>query len=279
MPKCSGLSGHNEQTPMFRVPLQTGLQFHSRGYEQPPHQRAYGITNSRWLAGDHCTSSDNNLRFGRLNSSSNDLRADAVVGRPSSTPPHEERGQAIRAKDPGVRSQVAPTVSSAETTSSSCHHLSTDDSGHLPTNTAPASDSRPKAHWQVLTPALATRTRTGPSQNTSTALAAYDVLCDPPVQPAIVARAKDEQLHPGRAAAVRLPPHGWRTPPPHSWRMPLSPERRRKKRVAGPRKGRPQLAPPSSPAQMMKILEAEGGAEAAARLASPHHKADDHPYG
>jgi hypothetical protein len=30
---------------------------------------------------------------------------------------------------------------------------------------------------------------------------------------------------------------------------------------------------------MMKILEAEGGAEAAAQLASPHHKADDHPYG
>jgi hypothetical protein len=30
---------------------------------------------------------------------------------------------------------------------------------------------------------------------------------------------------------------------------------------------------------MMKILEAEGEKEAAAWLASPHHKADDHPYG
>jgi hypothetical protein len=39
-----------------QVPLQTGLRFHSRGYEQPPHQRAYGITNSRWLAGDRSTS-------------------------------------------------------------------------------------------------------------------------------------------------------------------------------------------------------------------------------
>jgi hypothetical protein len=57
MPKCSGLSSHNEQKPMFRVPLQTGLRFHSRGYEQPPHQRACGITNSRWLAGDRCTNS------------------------------------------------------------------------------------------------------------------------------------------------------------------------------------------------------------------------------
>jgi hypothetical protein len=33
-----------------------------------------------------------------------------------------------------------------------------------------------------------------------------------------------------------------------------------------------------SPARMMNILEAEGRAEAAARLASPHHKAGDHSY-
>jgi hypothetical protein len=57
MPKCSGLSGHNEQTPILRVPLQTGLWFHSRGYERPPHQRACGMTNSRWLAGGRCTDS------------------------------------------------------------------------------------------------------------------------------------------------------------------------------------------------------------------------------
>jgi hypothetical protein len=86
---------------------------------------------------------------------------------------------------------VALTVSSAEATASAGgsltygdYHLSTDDSGHLPTNTAPANGGRPKAHWQVLTPVLATGTRMGPSQNTNTALAAYDVLCDPPVQPA-----------------------------------------------------------------------------------------------
>jgi hypothetical protein len=29
----------------------------------------------------------------------------------------------------------------------------------------------------------------------------------------------------------------------------------------------------------MNILEVEGGAEDAAWLASPHHKAGDHPYG
>jgi hypothetical protein len=43
--------------------------------------------------------------------------------------------------------------------------------------------------------------------------------------------------------------------------------------------GRTQLGVPSSPARMMNILEAEGGAEATAWLASPHHKAGDHPYG
>jgi hypothetical protein len=115
MPKCSGLSGHNEQIPILRVPLQTGLRFHSRGYEQPPHQRAYWITNSRWLASDRCSnSSDNDLCLGRLNSSSDDLRANAAVKRPSPTSPHEGRGQAIKAKEPEVRPRVAPTVSSVE---------------------------------------------------------------------------------------------------------------------------------------------------------------------
>jgi hypothetical protein len=41
----------------------------------------------------------------------------------------------------------------------------------------------------------------------------------------------------------------------------------------------PRLASPSSPASMMKILEAEGGAEAAARLASPHHQPGGHRLG
>jgi hypothetical protein len=57
IPRCSGLDSHNEQTPILRVPLQTGLRFHSRGYEQPPHQRACGITNSGWLADDRYTNS------------------------------------------------------------------------------------------------------------------------------------------------------------------------------------------------------------------------------
>ena len=40
-----------------------------------------------------------------------------------------------------------------------------------------------------------------------------------------------------------------------------------------PRGGRPQLGALPSPALVVKILEAEGGEEAAARLAFPHHQA------
>jgi hypothetical protein len=76
-----------------------------------------------------------------------------------------------------------------------------------------------------------------PSQNTSIALMAYDVLSDPPVQLTVrggpgrgrptrgttTARVEDGKLHPGQGAAIRLPPHGWRTPP-QGWRMPFSPK-------------------------------------------------------
>jgi hypothetical protein len=90
------------------------------------------MTNSKQLTSNRSDSSDNDPRFGWPNSSSDDLRADAAVTRPSPASPLEGRGQAIKAKESGVRPQLAPTVSSAETTSSSCHHLSTDDSGVTP---------------------------------------------------------------------------------------------------------------------------------------------------
>jgi hypothetical protein len=41
----------------------------------------------------------------------------------------------------------------------------------------------------------------------------------------------------------------------------------------------PRLNLPSTTSRMMNILEAEGGREAAARLAPPHHKAGGHPPG
>jgi hypothetical protein len=221
----------------------------------------------------------NDLRLGRQDSSSDGPRANATTGRPSFTSPRGGRESVIKAKEPEAWSAGGTDDVVDGETFSGCHHLSTADSGHLPTDTAPASGGHPKVHRQVLTPVLATRTRMGPSQNTSTTLAAYDVLCDPPVQSATVTRTEDGMLHPGQAAAVRCPPHGWRTPPPQSWRMSSSPGCRRKKRVTGPRGGRPRPAPPSSPARMMKILEAEGGAEAAARLASPHRRTGGHHPG
>jgi hypothetical protein len=113
IPRCSGPDIHNEQTPALKVPLQTELRFHSRGYEQPPHRRACGTTNSSWLAAARSVSSVNDLRSGRLNSSSDDLRADTAATRPSPASLLEGRGQAIKAKEPKVGPWVALTVSSA----------------------------------------------------------------------------------------------------------------------------------------------------------------------
>ena len=168
-----------------------GPQLHSRRNELPPHQKGCEITNSKRLTGDHCTSSDNDLRLGWLDSSSDCPRANTTKKRPSPLSPHGGREQAIKAKEPEVRPQVALTVSSAEATTSAVgsltyggHHLSTDDSGHLRADAAPANGGRPSAQRQVLTPVLATGARTRLSKNTNTALAAYDMLCDPPMQPA-----------------------------------------------------------------------------------------------
>jgi hypothetical protein len=161
------------------MPLQTELRFHSRGYEQPQHRRACGTTNSGWLAGDLCCSSDNNLRLGRQDSSGDGPRANATAGRLSFVSPRGGREPAIKAKELEAQSVGDADGVVGGETFSGYHHLSTNDCGHLPTNTAPASYDRPKAHRQVLTPVLATRTRTGRSQNMSTTLAAYDVLCDP----------------------------------------------------------------------------------------------------
>jgi hypothetical protein len=40
-----------------------------------------------------------------------------------------------------------------------------------------------------------------------------------------------------------------------------------------------RLSPAFAPARMMDILEAEGGAEVIARLASPHHQTGGHRLG
>jgi hypothetical protein len=101
IPRCSGPDSCNEQTPALKVPLQTELRFHPRRYEQPPHQRACGTTNSGRFASDLC-------------SSSNGPRTDAAAGRLSFASPLGGREPDIKAKEPEVGPRVALTISSAE---------------------------------------------------------------------------------------------------------------------------------------------------------------------
>jgi hypothetical protein len=128
-----------------------------------------------------------------------------------------DENQPLKPKSRRSGAQVALTVSSTEATAAvgsltyGDHHLSTDDSGHLPTNTATANDGRPKAHRQVLTPVLATGTRTGPSQNTSAALTAYDVLCAPP--PSAADGARRTWTWPARARPTLVRRTGSHAPP------------------------------------------------------------------
>jgi hypothetical protein len=63
-----------------------------------------------------------------------------------SRPLAEDENQILKPKSRRPGAQMAPTISSVEKTFSDCHHLSTDGGVHLPTNTAPASASHPKAH-------------------------------------------------------------------------------------------------------------------------------------
>jgi hypothetical protein len=189
IPTCSGPESHDEQTPALKVSLQTRLWFRSRGYEQPPHPETRGATILGWFADDRSSSSDNYLRLGRQDSCGNGLRADAAAERLS---PTKDENQPFMPG--GRRSGGAGGVSDlvGRETFSDRHHLSTDGGIDLSANTAPVGVGCPKAHRQVLAPVPAMRTRAGPSQNMSTALATYDVLGDPPVRLATTARKRTE---------------------------------------------------------------------------------------
>jgi hypothetical protein len=105
---------------------------------------------------------------------------------PSSS--YGRRQQAIKAKEPEVRQQVALTVSPAKATTSVVgsltsgdNHLKTDDSGHLRTSTVPTNGSLARAHEEVFAPVLTTGVRTRPSKNAAPTRTACDVLYDLPV--------------------------------------------------------------------------------------------------
>jgi hypothetical protein len=81
---------------------------------------------------------------------------------PRSRPLTGDENQLLKPKSRRSGAQVPLTVSSAEATASARgsltygdRPLSTDNSGHLPTNTGPAKGDRPKSHRQVLTLVLA----------------------------------------------------------------------------------------------------------------------------
>jgi hypothetical protein len=120
----------------------------------------------------------------------------------------------------------------------------------------------------------------GPSQNTSTALAAYDVLGDPPVRLAIVARTEGGMLHPGLGSNNSPSPAWLEGASSAELEDGFHPQKLEEEAGRRPvREVELRLSSPSTPARMMKILEAEGGAEVAARLASPPNQTCGHRLG
>jgi hypothetical protein len=137
----------------------------------------------------------------------------ADAGRTSPPSPYGGRQQAIKAKEPEVRQQVALTVSPVEATTSAVgsltsgdDHLNTDDSGHLRTSTIPANGGRASSHEEVFAPVLTTGVRTRPSKNAAPTRTVYDVLYDLPVR--LVPQEKP-WMWPTRARCDRRPCGGW----------------------------------------------------------------------
>jgi hypothetical protein len=105
--------------------------------------RGRGIASSKRLAsgGDHIsTDGGSHLCIDNSPSSGDHLSMYAAAKGKSPASSYGGDNEAIKAKEPEVRWQVALTVSLAEATTSvvgsltsSCNHLSTDDSGHLRT--------------------------------------------------------------------------------------------------------------------------------------------------
>jgi hypothetical protein len=92
---------------------------------------------------------DNDLCLGRLDSSSDGLRANATTERPSFASPMGDENQPLKPKSRRSGAQVALTVSSAEAATSARgslpsggHHFSTGDSSHLHT-------ARPSPGWRT----------------------------------------------------------------------------------------------------------------------------------
>jgi hypothetical protein len=89
------------------------LRFHSRGYEQPPHQRARGTTNSGWHAGDRCTNSTatTSISDGKTAAAMAPGQTLPLEG-PRSRPLTGDENQPLKPKSRRPGARVALTVSS-----------------------------------------------------------------------------------------------------------------------------------------------------------------------
>jgi hypothetical protein len=157
-------------------------------------------------------------------------------------------------------------VSSAETTSSDCHCLSTD--GHPLTDVAPAYGVRPESAPVGSRSRSVHKNENGTVPEHGCRPRGVRRVGRPPQQPAtqrgsVVGGDAGSSARAARAGepSVRQPPNA------------LLPRSLREGAVRCLRRGRPRLSSPSALARMSKILEAEGGAEAAAWFASPHQTA------
>jgi hypothetical protein len=200
---CSGPDSHNEQTPTLKVPLQTGLRFHPRRYEQPPT-----------LEG---------------------LRGDETPG--GSQPP--SLAAATTTSAPG--GQTAAAMTSGQTLLRQ---------GPRPRPHSRGEDKLPRP-WSRRS--VRGWRRLSCRRRNLFRLPRWEVAPEAAPKPP---RPESQT----RGSCQR---HGRRTPFPPSLRE-----------GAGrcPHGDGPQLGALPSPALMMNILEAEGGAEAAAWLASPQHR-------
>jgi hypothetical protein len=205
IPTCSGLDSHNEQTPALKVPLQTELRFHPRRYEQPPTSE--GLRGDKTPGGSPtpapaavATTSVLGGKTAAATASEQTLRRKGFRPRRTRTS-HSSQGDG----GPGVQAELA--VSSAEKPSSAA-------STSTPHQQAPAASKHTGRSSLPPSPR--------PPQNMSAALAARDVLGNPlarlsaqerpghgrPIRGVTIARTEDGMLHPGWAAAVRLPRRG-----------------------------------------------------------------------
>jgi hypothetical protein len=187
------------------VPLRRYEQPHSTG-ERPAEQQK---TDERLVVARPSSGDDEDFCPGWPNSSSDDLRADAVARRPPPMPKLERQGRA-EGRRVGGRSAGGAGELVGGGTSSSCRGG--------------------RRHRERLRSRSAQRAGHGAAVSTTDG-----------------SRPSPRSLREGAGRR--------------------------------PRRGRPQLGALPSPTLVMKILEAEGGAEAAARLAFPHHQAGGHHLG